>query len=156
MNIRHAPVITIASSILVRRPPEAVFALAGDYRNDPLWRRGVVAMACEPDGEPALGTRTRETLRFCGLRAETLAEVIAWEPGRRTGFRALSGPVPCEGRRLFEACGEGTRFAYQLQLMPRGRWRLLRPLLALAFRWQVAGDLRRLRRLLEAPALQPA
>jgi uncharacterized membrane protein len=147
--------ITVAHSIHLPHPPEAVFALAGDYRNDPQWRQGVTAMLCEPGGEPRLGGRTRETIKFWGLRAETLAEILAWEPGRRTAFRALSGPVPCEGRRLFEADGEGTRLSYILHLSPQGHWRLLEPLLGLLFRWQAAGDLKRLRRLLEDTALQP-
>ena len=148
--------ITVACSIHLPLPPQAVFAFAGDYRNDTQWRRGVMLMRCEPDA-PRLGGRTHETLQFMGLRAETLAEIIAWEPGRRTAFRALSGPVPCEGRRLFEADGEGTRLSYVLHLSPQGRWRLLNPLLALLFRWQAAGDLRRLRRLMaDSAALQPA
>jgi uncharacterized membrane protein len=147
--------ITVACSIHIRRPPDAVFAFAADYRNDPLWRRGVVAMRCEPELEPALGVRTRETMKFCGLRAETLAEIIAWDVGRRTAFQTLSGPVPCSGRRLCEAEGEGTRFSYLLHLRPRGRWQWLSPLLGLLFQWQANGDLRRLRRQLEAPVLQP-
>ncbi|WP_028081592.1 SRPBCC family protein [Solimonas soli] len=146
--------ISVACHIHIRRPPDAVFAFAGDYRNDPRWRRGVIDLQCE--GEPRIGSRTREVIRFCGLRAETIAEVTAWDAGRRTAFEALSGPVPCAGRRLFEAEGEGTRFSYLLQLRPRGRWQWLTPLLGLLFRWQAAGDLRRLRRVLEAPLLQPA
>ncbi|MFT4046349.1 MAG: SRPBCC family protein [Solimonas sp.] len=148
--------ITVACSIYIRRPPGTVFAFAGDYRNDPQWRRGVVAVRCEPELEPALGVRTRETMKFCGLRAETLAEIIAWDVGSRTAFHALSGPVPCSGRRLFEAEDKGTRFSYLLHLRPRRRWQWLSPLLGLLFQWQAGGDLRRVRRLLEAPSLQPA
>ncbi|WP_020650655.1 SRPBCC family protein [Solimonas variicoloris] len=148
--------ITVASSICVRRPTDEVFAYAGDYRNDAHWRSGVTAMRCEPDVEPALGVQTHETMQMLGLRAETLAEIIAWEPGRRTAFRSISGPVPCEGRRLFEATPDGTRVTYQLHLLPQGRWRLLAPLLALLFSVQVFADLRRLRRRIEAPILHAA
>ena len=146
--------ITVVCSTYIRRSPSEVFALAGDYRNDPLWRRGVVELQCE--GEPRLGARTRERLRFCGLQAETIVDITAWDVDRRTAFEAVSGPVPCSGRRLFEAQGDGTRFVYQLHLRPRGRWRWLGLLLTLIFRWQATGDLRRLRRLLEQPVLQTA
>lgn len=148
--------ITIRCRIFLCQAPEEVFAFAADYRNDPLWRKGVIATRCEPDGAPALGTRMHETLQMFGVRAETLSEVIAWEPGRRTAFRVLSGPVPCEGRRLFEAEGNGTCLSYVLHLQPPGHRRLLGPLLALLFRWQVGNDLKRLRRTLAAPGLQVA
>ncbi|WP_028009082.1 SRPBCC family protein [Solimonas flava] len=148
--------ITVACSIRIHRPADEVFAYAGDYRNDARWRSGVKAMRCEPDVEPALGVQTHETMQMFGLRAETLAEIIAWEPGRRTAFRSISGPVPCEGRRLFEPTPDGTRVTYQLHLRPQGSWRVLEPLLALLFRLQAFADLRRLRRRIEAPLLQPA
>lgn len=149
-------VITIRCSLLVRRPLEEVFAFAADYRNDVRWRGGLVALCCTPDAAPRLGMRVQEALERFGLRAETLAEVIAWEPMRRTALRVLSGPIAGESRRSFEACRTGTRLVYELRLAPQGHWRWLEPPLGLLFRWQALADLRRLRRALEAPLPLPA
>lgn len=147
--------LAIHAHITIARPPAAVFALAGDYRNDPQWRGAVTAVTSAD--EPRLGARLVETIRYCGLRAESRTEILAFQPGRRLAFRTLSGPVPCEGRRLFEVSPYGTRFRYELRLAPAGAWRWLGPPLGLLLRCQLRSDLRRLRHLLEAqPALRLA
>lgn len=146
--------LTLSAHILIARPPSAVFALAGDYRNDPQWRGAVRGVS--DGGLPRVGAQVRvETVHYGGLRAQSLAEILAFEPGRRVSFRTLSGPLPCEGRRLFEPTTQGTCFRYELRLLPSGARSWLHPLFAALIRLQMASDLRRLRRLLEAPAALP-
>jgi uncharacterized membrane protein len=141
---------TVNACVEIRRPPAEVFEWAGDYRNDPAWRAGVLAMRLDPEGPPAVGTRTHETMRSLGSVALTVAEVTAFTP-QRTAFRSVTGPVPCDGSREFQACAAGTRFTYTLTLRPQGWLRLAEPLLRLVFARQVKADLQRLRQRLEAP-----
>jgi hypothetical protein len=139
---------TVTASELIQRSPSMVFALSGDYANDPLWRRGVAEMVYETEGAPRAGSRTRETMRSLVGTTVTVAEVVTFGPSR-TAFRSLSGPVPCEGSRAWVAEGGGTRFTYSLTLRPEGAWRWLEPLLRWMLGRQVRDDVRRLRVRLE-------
>ena len=140
---------TVSCSEEIRRSPDVVFAFAGDYANDPSWRKGVLAMAYENVGPPAVGARTRETMRSMGRTAVTVGEVTAYSR-TRTAFRSVSGPVPCEGSREFVATPTGTRFIYTLTLRPRGLLRALEPLLKSVLARQIGDDVRRLKQYLEA------
>ncbi len=85
---------TVAGSIEIQRPTAEVFRFAGDYRNDPEWRRGVVTMRVDASGMPEIGTKTTEAMLIFGRLNSTIAEVVEFEEGRRTAFRSLEGPVP--------------------------------------------------------------
>ena len=143
---------TVSCSEEIERPPEVVFAFAGDYSNDPCWRTGVLSMEYEAGGRPAIGARTRETMRSMGRTAVTVGEITDYSSAR-TAFRSLSGPVSCDGRREFLPSITGTRFTYSLTLRPSGVLRVLEPLLRLVFVRQVRADLRRLKRHLETRAM---
>jgi len=140
---------SVSCSEEIQRPPQVVFAFAGDYSNDPLWRTGVLHMEYETDGPPAVGARTREAMRSLGRTAVTVGEITDYSSAR-TAFRSLSGPVPCAGSREFVASAAGTRFTYSLTIRPAGFLRVLEPLLRLVLARQARTDLRRLKHLLEA------
>ena len=53
---------TVSCSEQMQCPPAVVFAFAGDYRNDPKWRSGVLSMEYQTAGPPGIGTRTREVM----------------------------------------------------------------------------------------------
>ena len=57
-------------SVDIRReidlPAEAVWSVLADYRNDPLWRRGVSRMESSPRGSVATGMTTEEEMRLAG------------------------------------------------------------------------------------------
>jgi len=148
-NGRRGGSLRIADSVTIRRPVVDVFALAGDYENDPLWRSGVVEMRYETPDDPRVGARTREVMRILGGRATTVAEIVEFERDRRTAFESRSGPVPVRGSRTFEPVVGGTRFAYELSMRPKGPWALLSPVLATVLRRRAARDLRELKRMLE-------
>jgi hypothetical protein len=140
---------TVTCSEEIRRTPRAVFAFAGDYLNDPLWRAGVLSMEYEAGGAAAIGVRTREAMRSMGRTAVTIAEITDYSPAR-TAFRSRSGPVPCSGSREFVASASGTSFTYSLTLDPGGFLRVIEPLLRVVFARQVRNDLRRLKQHLES------
>ena len=143
-----AAMFEVSCSVEIRRTPDVVFALAGDYANDPLWRTGVLSMVYETEGPPAVSTRTREKMRSMGRTVVTVAEVTEYSPAR-TAFRSLSGPIQCEGSREFLATAAGTRFTYSLSLRPTGALWLLQPLLKQVLARQVRADVLRLKHQLE-------
>lgn len=140
---------TIAATEEISCSPEAVFAFAGDYLNDPLWRKGVLAMSYESGDHPKAGATTRETMRSMGTTAVTVAHITEYSSSR-TGFRSLSGPVTCSGFRQFVASPNGTMFTYSLTLHPTGFLRLLEPVLRWLLSRQVRDDVLRLKNHLEA------
>jgi hypothetical protein len=141
----------ISCSADIKCSPEAAFAFAGDYSNDPLWRTGVLAMSHEPANPPKVGSTTRETMRSMGRIAITVAEITEYSSSR-TAFRSLSGPVSCSGSRQFVASPTGTTFTYSLTLHPTGHLRLLEPLLRWLLARQVREDVLRLKNHLETQA----
>jgi hypothetical protein len=141
--------LRIIESVTIRRPVGEVFAFAGDYENDPIWRSGVVEMRYETPGGLRAGALTREVMRFLGCRATTVAEIVGVERDRRTAFESRGGPVPVWGGRTFEPVDGGTRFTYELSMRPGGPWTLLSPVLATMLRRRAARDLGKLEALLE-------
>ena len=79
-------VLRIVEGITIRRPVGEVFAFAGEYENDPLWRSGVEEMRYETPGGLSAGARTREVMRFPGGSATTVAEIVGVERDRGTAF----------------------------------------------------------------------
>ena len=140
----------ISAGATIGRPVGEVFALAGDYENDPLWRSGVVDMRYETPGGPRPGARTREVMSLLGGRATTVAEIVEFERDRKTAFESRGAPVPEWGSRIFEPDDDSTtRFTYELSARPGGPWALLSPILATVLRRQAARDLKKLKTLLE-------
>ena len=139
---------TLSHSTEIHCPPEAVFAFAGDYANDPVWRTGVLAMSYPPGSGPEVGTITHETMRSMGQTAVTVAEITEYA-STRTAFRSLSGPVPCHGFRQFAASPHGTAFTYSLTLQPTGFLGLVEPILRWVLARQVRNDVLGLKKHLE-------
>jgi hypothetical protein len=142
---------TVSCSAEIRCSPDAAFEFAGDYANDPLWRKGVLAMSYASAGAPRVGATTHETMRSMGRTAVTVAEITEYSASR-TAFRSVSGPVPCHGSRQFVANRTGTTFIYSLTLAPTGALLLLEPLLRWVLARQVRNDVLRLKDQLEAQA----
>jgi len=139
----------VSETVLIDRPIEQVFAYTTDYRNDVYWRQGVIAMKVNPVGQAGVGTKTTEVLRAYGRQLLTEAEVTGFVPNQRADFRAISGPMPVSGSRIFEARGEQTLVTYAIEGELDAVFSLLWPLLRKSYRRQVAGDLQHLKQRLE-------
>src|SRR5215467_10013938 len=99
--------ITVETSIEIRRPVEAVFAFVSDPHNEPQWERTVKEIRVTPDGPPAVGTKVTKVGSFLGVKLEVTNELTAWEPNRFFSFTSTSGPASMEGTMRFEADGQG-------------------------------------------------
>lgn len=142
--------VSTNSSILISRATAEVFAYVADYVKDPTWRTGVSEMRHDPPGEVQLGMKTHERLTFAGMRTVNVAEIVEFEPGRKTAFRTIGGPLSASGYRLVEADADGAHFTYAAKAELRGLVALLAPLLQWHLRRTVRRDLQRLKRILEA------
>lgn len=140
----------VSESIIIARPVETVFAFAGDYRNDPQWRTGVMEMTVTPDTDIALGTITREVMRFAGKVYVTERNVVTWKPNQQASFKSFVAAFPVEGDRHFEPATPDTRFTYTLTTSAESFIdKLMTPMLVRMLRSQMRKDLKTLKALLE-------
>jgi uncharacterized membrane protein len=143
----------VEEEIIIRRPPEDVFAFATAPENDRLWSSTAVERRVESDGPIQVGTRINAVDKFLGRRIESTFEVTEHEPNRRSAIKFVSGPVRAEGTYTFEPASGGTRFRWALQAPPGlgGLYlgRVTDPLVTSIFRRRLRRDLRRLKEVME-------
>jgi uncharacterized membrane protein len=142
--------ITVETSIEIRRPVEVVFAFVSDKRNSPQWQGSIKEAQVTPDGPPTVGAQVREVVSFLGVKMETIGEITALEPNRSFSMKATGGPTSAEETWRFEATGEGTRLSGTLQGETGGLFKVAGPILAGQLKKQMEADLQRLKALLEA------
>ena len=143
--------VTVTGTVLIDRPSRDVFAIVGNYENDPKWRSGVSEMRHDPPGEVRIGMVPHEVIRFMGRTMEIDAEVVEYEPGRKTAFQTVSGDLSAEGFRLVEEEGALTRFTYHSNVELGAAYRSLTPLIRWVFKRRVAKDLQKVKAILETP-----
>lgn len=143
----------VEEEIIIRRPPEDVFAFATAPENDRLWSSTAVERRVESDGPVQVGTRINAVDKFLGRRIESTFEVTEHEPNRRSAIKFVSGPVRAEGTYTFEPASGGTRFRWALQAPPGlgGLYlgRVTDPPVTWIFRRRLRRDLRRLKEVME-------
>lgn len=147
---------TITHTTDLTARPEDVWAVVTDYRRDPQWRTGVIRMTPSPEGPLSAGTTTAEELRFAGKVWHNDGEVTSVDPGRRFTWRTTRG-AQAHGARSVEPLDAGrSRVQLELTVTPTGLERLMAPLLRRMLDRNLAGDLERLRAVVEASATAPA
>jgi uncharacterized protein YndB with AHSA1/START domain len=143
----------IASSVVVQRPVEEVFAFVTDARNNPQWQAqsGLRQTIQTPDGPVGVGTRVIETWRFLGRDAASISEVTEYVLNRRYVRTQVgsAGPI-ARGELLVEPVAGGTRLTTTAHLRLRGFLAPAAPLFAGQMRRSHATNLLTLKRLLEA------
>ena len=116
----------------IDRPPDVVFELIGTnvYDNHPSWESEVVEIRPLTEPPVKLGSRAIMVRREYGRRSEVAYEVTEFELNRKIGFRHLDGPMDFEIEFLLVPSGEaGTDLTVQVQVQPKGAFRLLTPLI---------------------------
>jgi uncharacterized protein YndB with AHSA1/START domain len=130
---------------------DRVAAYAMDPRNDPIWIGGIKHVEVLTDGPVEKGSTVRRLAGFMGKRIEYVMEIIELEPGRRLTMHAIRSPFPMDVTYTFEDAGAGTRVRIRVEGDPGAAYRLAGPFLPALVRRPVAGDLRRLKRIMERP-----
>ena len=140
-------------SIVINRPIEEVFAVLANLENDLKWRSEWVDARKTSESPIGLGTRFSLVAKAFGRRIETVYETIQYEPNRIAAWKAMSGPLPLTFQRTFERGEGGTRFTIRYEAKIRGFFKLVMSLLAGSVKRQHAGDLRKVKELMETGAL---
>ncbi len=141
--------IDISAEIAIGRPRTEVAAFVMDPENDTAWIGGITESKSATDGAIGVGSKVARTAKFLGRELNYVNEVTALEEGQLLAMKAEK-PFPMEIRYEFEDTGQGTLTRVSVSGEGSGFFRLAAPLLAPMVRRNVAGDLRRLKAILEA------
>ena len=107
-------------------------------------------MVPSPMGLVQVGTTTAEEMKVAGRTYRNNGEVVAVEPGSRFEWRTTAGAVAHGCRQVVPINPGRCRVLLQLNVTPTGLNRLFAPMLKNVLAKGLAGDVERLRDLVEA------
>jgi len=140
----------VTASVEIERAPHEVASYAFDPANDPAWIGGI--KRAEMMTEPPLreGTRVSRTAHFLGRKIEYVLEVVRMEPGRLLEMKSVKSPFPMEVMYAIEPSAAGSTMRIHVGGDSGGFYRFASPIVAPMVRRNIAGDLGRLKKILES------
>jgi hypothetical protein len=143
--------LDVTASVRIDAPPSAVAAVQFDPARDPDWISGVDRVELLTPAPLALHSQVRRLGGFLGRRIEWVMRVDELEADRHVGMHALRSPFPMDVDYLLEPIegGRATRATIRIRGNAKGMYGLPGPFLGPIVRRSVAGDLRRLKRIVE-------
>ena len=141
--------LDVTTDLVIERPREDVAGYVIDPAHDPVWIGGIREAEMLTPQPVAVGTRVRRIASFLGRKFEYVLEVARLEPNAEVVMRSVQGPFPMTVTYGFDDAGDGTRMSIRVQGGGRGFYRVAGPVMASAVRRNIAGDLKRLKALLE-------
>jgi uncharacterized membrane protein len=133
----------------IARPRAEVAANVTDWQNDPTWIKALAAVRLLDEPPLRVGSRVLRVANFRGRRIEYVNEVVELEPGSRVAMRSVEAPFPMTVVYEFEEAGEATLMRIRAQGDAAGFYRVAAPVLSRAVKRALAGDLKRLKKVLE-------
>lgn len=107
-------------------------------------------MVPTPAGPVRVGTTTAEEMKVAGKTYRNDGEVVAVDDGTRFEWRTTAGAVAHGARQVTPLDGDRCYVRLELHVTPTGLNRLLAPMLKTMLDRTLAGDVERLRTLVEA------
>jgi hypothetical protein len=147
--------IRIEGEIVINRPVDEVFDFVADARNEPRYNPRMLRAEKLTPGPIGLGTRFRDEIKSMGRPAEITIEIIGYERPRRLTDSIGMSTMEIRGGLTFDPVPAGTRMRWSWEMMPRGAFKVLTPLVARIGRRQeqrIWGDLKRVMEAQPAPA----
>ncbi len=141
--------VRVEESVQIDRPPAKVWDAIADYSFDLEWRKELSKTTPDHAGGPAVGTKVHEVVRSSGRTYIADKVVTDLNPGVSYRFAGSGTIGGLGGSRTVQPHGEGATFTYEIELQPKGRMRLLRPILGPMVRSGLKKDLDKLKLLLE-------
>ncbi|MGH2754881.1 MAG: SRPBCC family protein [Actinomycetota bacterium] len=142
--------IDVRAETEIARSPADVAAFAMEAENDTRWIGGIREARRLTPGPTAIGTRVERVAHFMGRRIEYVMEVAELEPDRRIALRTIKSPFPMRVTYAFEEAPLGTLASVRVEGDPAGFYKVAGGLMAPFVRRNIAGDVRRLKEILES------
>jgi hypothetical protein len=144
----NRPNITGEASLFIARPPEYIWEFLLDLANDKKWRTGVIDARLTSTTPVGLGTTGVHIAVLMGAFPWTLTE---WEERRVAGWDFTSGILEgSHGSYRIEPERVGSRVLIRANIRLSGFFGILMPLMRLIVPRLFAGDLRKLKAIMEA------
>jgi hypothetical protein len=140
----------VDESLVIGRPRADVALYMFDWRNDSEWIGGISEARLVTDGDFGAGSRVERIASFMGKRVEYVLEVEDYDPEARVAMRSVKGPFPMTVAYDLEDSDGATRARIRVGGDASGFYRIAAPLLNRAAARSIAGDLKRLKTLLES------
>jgi hypothetical protein len=140
---------TFQNTVMIRRPVQDVFAFLADFENIPTWNYAIVETRKTSPGPVGPGSTYRQ-VRSVPRRSEEGFEVTVFEPTGRLEIHGDIGPFTATIGYLLTPEADGTSLTNVVDLEPpAGPLRLVAPLAISRVKAAVAGNLDKLRQILE-------
>jgi uncharacterized protein YndB with AHSA1/START domain len=140
---------TFQNTVTIRRPVQDVFAFLADFENIPTWNYAIVETRKTSPGPVGPGSTYRQ-VRSVPRRSEEGFEVTVFEPTSRLEIHGDIGPFTATIGYLLAPEADGTSLTNVVDLEPpAGPLRLVAPLAISRVKAAVAGNLDKLRQILE-------
>ena len=110
----------------INKPADAVFRAIADVGNFASWNPTIKASRQLTPGDPANGSRYEWDLKGFGTVQQELQE---FEPGRRLRIVPLMKQMSGGHRFTLEALGRSTRVDHELEMVPKGVYKLVTPMM---------------------------
>jgi hypothetical protein len=143
--------LDVTASRRIEAPPSAVAAVEFDPSHDPEWIGGVDRVELLTPPPLALQSQVRRIGGFLGRPIEWVMRVDVFDPDRRVSMHALRSPFPMDVDYVLEPLdgGKATQASIRIRGEGRGMYGLPGVLMGPMVRRSVAGDLRRLQKIVE-------
>jgi len=140
----------VEGQVDIDRSAADVFAFVSDQLNAPGWQKGLEEVTRLTDGPIGVGTRHTFVRKIAGRKLAADNEYYEYVPDRRVAFKLTSGSTPGAGSYDVEPLGpDRSRLGTSVELHPTGLARLTEPIMSMAVKREVDGNLAELKRLLE-------
>jgi uncharacterized membrane protein len=141
---------TIASSVVIEKPVDEVFAFVVDMGNEAKWQSSVVEAELTSEGPMGAGSTGREVRMLMGRRVETSYRITEWDANRRYSLESTSGPISVQAAYTFEPTDVGTKLSLSLEPKVGGFLKLMEPMIIDMGQRQIEADFKQLKELLES------
>lgn len=118
----------IEGEITIARPVEVVFDYVADQTNEPQYNPNMVRAEKETAGSVGKGTRFRSAVRSGGRTTEMLIENTEYDRPRLLASTTTMKQMDIRYTLEFVPAMDGTRMRWSGEVRPKGRLRLLGPL----------------------------
>jgi hypothetical protein len=140
----------IGGEIFIAQPPEVVFDVVADERNEPRYNPKMTAVRLVSDPPIAKGARFAATMRSRRRTFEMSTQFTEFERPTRLGSISTVGGMRTAGAVTFEPQDAGTRMSWSWTIELDGLMRLTTPLVAWMGRRQERAIYTSLKTLLES------
>jgi hypothetical protein len=122
-------VARIKGEILVDLPIETVFDFVADQRNEPRYNPRMVRAEKITDGPVGKGTVFRSAAKAMGHEAEMRIELTGYDRPAQLASHTSMRQADIDGTLSFDEMPAATRMRWLWQVQPKGRSRMLTPLI---------------------------